>query len=369
MTLLFYITGHGFGHATRTLAVIEKVLALQPDARIVIRTSVPQWFLKRSGPPGLEVQVMEADTGVAQVDGLVIDEATTATRAAAFYQTFDARVAEEAAVIRHGVDVVVGDVPPLAFPAAHAAGVPSVALANFTWDWIYQYYPTFEVKAPGVIAKMTRAYGAATLALRMPFAGGFQAMLPVTRDIPLVARHSRFGRERARQMLGLTSDRPIVLASFGGHRTAVPYDDIARRCRITLLLTDWEARAGDRDEASNLHRYSADTLERLGLRYEDLVAAADVVVSKPGYGIVSECVANQTALLYTSRGAFAENDVIVPDMARVIRCGFIPQEQLRAGDWEGSIRALLRQPPPVESRGVDGAEVAAQAILALARST
>ena len=40
-----------------------------------------------------------------------------------------------------------------------------------------------------------------------------------------------------------------------------------------------------------------------GFRYEDLVAAVDVVLTKPGYGIVSECVANDTALLYTSRGA------------------------------------------------------------------
>ena len=35
-----------------------------------------------------------------------------------------------------------------------------------------------------------------------------------------------------------------------------------------------------------------------------LVGAADAVVSKPGYGIISECIANETAILYTSRGHF-----------------------------------------------------------------
>ena len=43
-----------------------------------------------------------------------------------------------------------------------------------------------------------------------------------------------------------------------------------------------------------------------GYRYEDLVRAVDVVATKPGYGIISECIANDTALLYTSRGHFAE---------------------------------------------------------------
>ena len=42
-----------------------------------------------------------------------------------------------------------------------------------------------------------------------------------------------------------------------------------------------------------------------GLRYEDLVHAADAVETKPGYGIIAECLAHETALLYTSRGHFA----------------------------------------------------------------
>ena len=39
---------------------------------------------------------------------------------------------------RNGFDLVVGDVPPLAFEAAAEAGVDSVAVANFSWDWIYE---------------------------------------------------------------------------------------------------------------------------------------------------------------------------------------------------------------------------------------
>ena len=96
-----------------------------------------------------------------------------------------------------------------------------------------------------------------------------------------------------------------------------------------------------------------------GLRYEDLVAAADVVVSKPGYGIVSECAANGTALLYTSRGPFAEYDVMLAEMPRMLRCRYLAPEDLVAGDWKEAIEALLAQPPPPERPRVDGASVAA----------
>src|SRR5262249_26988389 len=130
------------------------------------------------------------------------------------------------------------------------------------------------------------------------------------------------------------------------------------------VLTDYEA---DRQPGSRfdgrLRRFTSGMLERADVRYEDLVAAADVVVSKPGYGIVSECIANQTALLYTSRGVFAENDVLLAGMQPVVRSRFISQDDLRNGRWEPSVRALLDQPAPAEVMAVNGAEICAAAIL------
>jgi L-arabinokinase len=102
-----------------------------------------------------------------------------------------------------------------------------------------------------------------------------------------------------------------------------------------------------------------------GWLYQDLVAAADVVVSKPGYGIVSECVANDTALLYTSRGRFIEYDVFVAEMPRVLRCRYISQQDLLAGRWADAVEALLAQPAPAERPRIDGADVAAEAIMNL----
>jgi UDP-N-acetylglucosamine:LPS N-acetylglucosamine transferase len=98
---------------------------------------------------------------------------------------------------------------------------------------------------------------------------------------------------------------------------------------------------------------------------EDLVAAADVVVTKPGYGIVSECVAHQTAMLYTSRGHFREYDHMVEQMPVLLRCRFIPQEDLFAGRWKDALGALLGQPPAPRQVPTDGATHAAAAIQAL----
>ena len=367
MVIVFYISGHGFGHATRDLEVIRQILQQRPEARIIVRTSVPESFLRRSARAPIDVQPCETDTGIAQIDSLRLDEAETIRRAAGFYATFDRRVAVEAAVLKDvGASVVVGDVPPLAFAAAARAAIPSIALANFTWDWIYAGYAAFRENAPDVLTTIGEAYAKASLALRLPFAGGFETM-PTVRDVPLVARRSHRTRDENRRLLALDDTRPVVLASFGGHQTAIEYGRIASTNDVTLALTDYEAQSIRELGVSNgrLRCFTTEMLEPADLRYEDLVAAADVVVSKPGYGIVSECIANQAALLFTSRGAFRENDVLIAGMKSALRSRFISQEDLRGGRWEPSIRAVLAEPAPPEQMRTDGAEVVASAILGI----
>jgi L-arabinokinase len=345
MLIVFYISGHGFGHASREIELMRTLLARRPDARIVVRAAVAaRWFADVMTAYGVELRPVEVDTGIIQIDSLRFDEEETARRAARFYTKFEERVDREAAEIRGlGADLVVGDIPPLAFAAAARAGVPSVAVSNFTWDWIYGIYPAFDRLAPEVIPAIRRAYATTTYALRLPCYGGFEPMAAVTGNIPFIARRSVRDPSETRRVLGIPSGRPVVLPSFAAYGVALPLDRIATSDRFALI-----------DSQRPLPH---------GFHYQDLVAAADVVVSKPGYGIVSECVANDTALLYTSRGPFREYDVFVAEMPRVLRCRYLSQEDLLAGRWDDAIEAVLTQPAPPERPRVDGADVAADFLL------
>jgi UDP:flavonoid glycosyltransferase YjiC (YdhE family) len=367
VTIVFYISGHGLGHASRDIEVINSVTRRCPGARVIARTSAPRWFLEHFAHGAIELQEVEVDTGVMQIDSLRLDEDETALRAARFYAGFEARAEAEAAVLAElEASVVVGDVPPLAFVAAARARVSSVALANFTWDWIYGGYPRFERLAPGVIGVIRGAYALTTRALRLPLHGGFEPMTDVTEDIPLIARRAKHRRETVRRALDVDDDAVVVLASFGGYGLRLPYREIASASRFTLVVTDHETGPEAIDTGGPLRRYAIKELAARDLHYPDLVAAADVVVSKPGYGIVSECIVNGAALLYTARGRFLEHDMLVAEMPQVLRCRYIPQEDLLMGVWDDAIDELLRQPPPPERLNANGAEVAADAIIAIA---
>ena len=347
--IVFYISGHGFGHAARAMALIDALASRQPGLDIVVRTQAPRWLFERIERPGVDVLPCETDTGVAQHDAVSLDEDETARCAAEFYRTFERRVMQEAQYVRgRNPALVVADVPPIACAAAHAAGVPSVVVANFTWDWIYSYYPQFEAAAPGVIGTIAQAYASTALALRLPLHGGFESMASSVRDVPFIARRSVRDPVDTRRLLGVDARRPLVLSSFGGYGVRLPYERVA---------------------ASGLTVVTPERPLPPGLRHEDLVAAADVVVSKPGYGIVSECVAHRTALLYTSRGRFAEYDVMVAELPQMLRCRHVALKDLLAGHWRESIEALLSAPEPREHPRVDGAAVVAEKILELATSS
>jgi L-arabinokinase len=362
MCLVWYVSSHGLGHASRDVEVINEIGRKRRDVRLVVRTSVPASFVEQAAAVPIELQQAETDTGVVQIDSLHIDEGGTARRAAAFHDDFNARAEAEAEVLRElGASLVVADVPPLACEAAARAGVPSVVLGNFTWDWIYAGFPQFEATAPGVIDAIGQAYGKARCALRLPLHGGFETIRTVVRDVPFIARKSRRDREDARRRLGLGSKDTAVLVSFGGHGLRLDHHAILRDNPIRLIMTDGHSHPGG--DSANPLRLTPRMLADRSLRYEDVVAAADVVISKPGYGIVSECIANGTALLYAPRGRFAEQGIFEREMPALLRCRRIETDDLLGGRWRDAIEALLAQPHPATQPRTDGATVAAEEIL------
>ncbi len=359
MTTLFFISGHGFGHASRQVEIVNALGAQCPGLRVLIRSEVSAQLLRRTLRVPYELRPGACDTGIVQRTSVEHDDAATVEAAVAFYSGFEARVAAEVAALgRDRIDLVVGDIPPLAFEVAKRREAPSVAIGNFTWDWIYETHPGMSEAAPWLVPLIRRSYASATSALELPFGCGFD-VFPSVRAVPLVARRPTRDRADTRAFFGVPLDRPAALLSFGGY--GIPDLDLTRidARDWTLLLTDRVAPADPQETSGRVVHVSELRFQDSGFRYEDVVAAVDVVVSKPGYGIVSECIACGTPLLYTSRGAFREYDMFVREMPRFLRCRFIDQRDLFGGRWRTALDALASQPAPAERLATNGAEVAA----------
>jgi L-arabinokinase len=358
VTVVFYITGHGFGHAVRQIAIINALAQRRPDATILVRTAVSPTLLARSLRRSVRVHPVRVDTGAIQVGSLDVHVEATLKEATAFYEAAETWIAGEAAFLaEHRARLVVADIPPLPLAAAGRQGVPAIGISNFTWDWIYGGYDEARSEAPRLVEQLAGYYAEATEGWRLPMHGGFESFDRL-RDLPLVARLARQSREEVRTRLGLPTDERLVLISLGGYGASGV--DIHAAARDLRGLAHVVATSHDQfAPGDGLHRVDEDAMYGSRIRYEDLVAAVDVVASKPGYGIISECAANRTALMYTSRGRFREYDVLVAAMPGLLNAGYLPLDDFRAGRWADAVRQILAQPRPPRPPS-HGARVAAE---------
>jgi L-arabinokinase len=256
----------------------------------------------------------------------------------------------------HDIRLIIGDTPPLCFEIAARAALPSISITNFTWDIIYRAYIEEYPGFGPLVEEMTRFYGNATLALTLPYPCD-TSMFPRQQPIPWVARHSLLTRRQARMKFALPQSATIVLLSFGG--LGLPHFPWTRLKQETdfLFVATGDDKQGSEDNLRLLPESQS--------QYEDLVRAADVIVTKPGYGIVADVLAHRLPILYTDRGNFSEYPYLVDALSACATSEFIPQEELLDGNVAPYLSRLLGKElnwPPVD---LTGAQIAATKILEL----
>ena len=351
----YFISGHGYGHAVRSSQVIRRLKEACPDLQFHVRTEAPYWLLQDLPFP-VSYEKRPVDVGIVQKDSLEMSVEETLQACQNLHERMPALMEEELAFIKQeGIRLILGDVPPLCFEIASHASIPSVAIGNFTWDWIYRaYIDEFPSFFP-LIREMGSFYRKASLALSLPFSCDME-VFPKRKPIPLIARISSLGKIEARKRFDLPAGAVIVLLSFGGFGLErIAWERIKIQKDFFFVTTG----AMPRREKNFL------VLPEALPHYEDLVCAADIVVSKPGYGIVTDVIAHRVPLIYTSRGNFPEYPFLVEALKQWATCEFIPQEELLAGEIGPYLERLLAKEQHWPAVPLDGAQVAAQEILDL----
>ncbi|MGE4558968.1 MAG: hypothetical protein AB7E77_02100 [Desulfobulbus sp.] len=292
------ISGHGFGHATRAIAVMQ-ALGRRIEARFTILTSVPAWLFASSLTAPHTVHAMTTDVGLVQQSALTEDLAATLVALRNLYPLGD-KVVERAAGLLDGCRLVLCDIAPLGIAAAKRAGVPSVLVENFTWDWIYQGYLDRcpQLSEPSVYLRdlfQQADYRIQTMPVCHP--------RPCDLVVEPVAR-SLHAPDKIRQRFFCAPEQRLVLLTMGGirsgQRQAVDLNALVRRPDTVFVLT---GRSREDEFTENLRFLALDG----PWYFPDLVAATDLVVGKSGYSTVAEAYRGQTAYGYIKRPGFRES--------------------------------------------------------------
>jgi hypothetical protein len=82
------------------------------------------------------------------------------------------------------------------------------------------------------------------------------------------------------------------------------------------------------------------------LRSTDVVGATAVVVTKPGFGIVSNAIGAGARLVYTERGDFPEYPILVREIWAYLPVAHGSNDDLHAGHLRQAIEEVLARPFP-----------------------
>lgn len=334
ITIAYYISSHGYGHAARASQVMA---ALPTDANIIVRTAVDPKFIQRESGRKVTVIPGQFDTGVLQTDNRTLNWPATFREARKVMREASSSLMDEVDMLRkRRVDVVVCDVPPAPLEAARMAGIPSVVIGNFTWVDIFAREEKHFDDAHALAELWREQYSLATLAIRTPPAFPMDYFRTVETVEPIARRGNNIRRELLRA-LSLPRDQKLALlyfGTFGDDELRIP--DIPG---LTFLaMTIMPSPAVEIDPAQ--------------WHFPDVVASADFVIAKPGYGTIGECMANGTPVIYHPRTEFAEYPVLRRDIQAWGGGVQIPLIKFQRGNWQTAINtALDLKPSKIRSNG------------------
>ena len=354
-TLLFYVSGHGYGHARRMTQVIGEILSRRPDWKIVVRTAAPPAAFQPLVPS--MIQLSGIDCGMVEANPLTIDADKTLAKLLDFMNRREAIVSAEVDFVRTARPaLIVSDIPFLAGDVAERTGVRCIGISNFSWDWIYDELFADDPVYRRISAQIRDAYLKIDHLLELPF-GKIGPKLPI-QQVPLIAPQRRREPNEIISRLGLPTKDNCPRVLFGT-RGGIPPQvlRIAAEDLPDMLLVFPHALPTDMPENTIGAELSP------SLDFSDLLSISDVVVSKLGYGIVSECVASRVRLVYPRRTGFAEDRITESQMQAYVPIQEISRDDYLAGRWAQSIRQVLEKPMPTETIEANGAQVCAEHII------
>jgi len=348
------ISSHGFGHLAQTAPVLAELRRRLPNLHLTVRCGLAKrQLLTRIAEPFTHIREM-SDVGFIQHDAVRIDHDATRAAYEALHIDWADRVAQEADFLRRlQPNLVLSNVAYLPLAGARQAGIPAFAMSSLCWLPLARHFYGQATWAGPMLMQMAEAYGSATGFI------AFRPSIPLEITTPVheagtVARvAAEESRARVRASLDMGTEDRLVLVAMGGYGLNLPIDDWPERPGLHYLLSaNWD-----------VSHPSALTFTEGEYDFTELLRASDAILTKPGYGTMTEAACNGTPLLYLRRDDWPEQDYLIDWLQQAGGCREVAWEGLRNGRWLHDLDALLAEPvkPPAPTMG---AAEAAELLLA-----
>ena len=351
-----FVSPHGFGHAARLSAVANAVHQMMSGCRFDIFTAVPAWFFRNSMTAPFTYHSADTDLGLVQQTPFKADVRQTLVRLNRFLPFDPYQLSYLSYLVRrYACELILCDISPLGLAVGRQAGVPTVLIENFTWDWLYEGYLPEHAEFDKHIRYLKRIFSAADHHVQAE---------PVCRTQPAdltvrpIWRKFRSPPSFIRKRLGIPEDEKMVLITSGGIPDTFDFLGTLRKWKqVRFVLPGGGLEA---NPEGNLIRLPRDT----HLFHPDLVNASDAVVGKAGYSTLAEVYGSGVPFGHVARSDSRESPKLSAFIAKEMIGLAIEEAEFYNGSWMEKLLVLLPKPRQ-QPRAINGADQVAEYICRL----
>lgn len=274
--IIYYVTDHGFGHTTRTIAIVRELQKF--GIKIIIRNSNNFQFIKKA-LPHIYVKKGTTDTGpIINRDGISINRKKSKPQIEQWIEKLDHYADLELPFIsKINPDLIISDVSVMPLIAANKIKKMSLVISNFSW---YDVLNFISNKHKSLIKD---GYDCANFCIKLPLGTKMHHFRnPLQSN--LVCRKPTAAVSSIRSDLRINKNEKIILFAIGSPSDTI---NIVEKINGKIITT------GCKIENNQKIYRTTNYIEG-----QNLVLAADLVICKCGYGMLTECLNSGTPFLY-----------------------------------------------------------------------
>ncbi len=319
-TIAYYISDYGYGHASRSIAIIRELLKLSLNIRVIVCHSFALSFLRESLDQN-KVAYREIKTDIGYLlkkDSILPDKQKIIEEYMQFVSNWDNRISTEENFLKSNeVDLVISDISPIAFEAAKNLEIPSIGLSNFTW---YTAYENFIEKED--LKVFEEAYKAMNCFISLA-----ASKEPEWGRVQNIERNF-YSREvitnevwRIKKEINPFKDKYIVFVGIG----------MKMDLQFLEQLPLWDNQDCMFIVSSNINinRQNIIQIPPWYLESQNYIAACNFVITKAGWGTASEAVSSKVPLLIIDRESMQEDQNTIAYLKKYNLCKVIDWNEFK----------------------------------------
>ena len=324
------ISANGFGHLAQMAPILD-CLAGDREIRITLRTEVDPAICRQFLQIPFEFGPAPNDPNMRMKGPLDVDSDGLFEDYKVLFNEWDEVVSRDAQILKElRADVVLTNIAVLSVASAKAASLPVAAICSLNWADVFATYCGTSGVAGHICNHMKQTYDKATKFIKL----SPHMEMGWLSDCCSVGPIARQGRDIRNELERLKPSPHYVLASMGGipgMHDMIPLPELDDVVWIVPpnwddLRTDWLSRGN------------------INVPFIDLMRSADLLVTKAGYGSVTECAVNSTRLIYTERSGWCENPVLEKWIKDNCTACKVNRDTMQLGNYGERLRWLLSEP-------------------------